>query len=575
MRKAALMPIIQRYEVREDSVAILAASPYEPWARLPGARLHPDRIEIVGINRQLSPLPGTTDSPVDCPGVNNDIALEFTGDFSITTRMVLPVDSDLYIEFWGYIPMVMDEWRAKNNMISFEFRRWGEWSGNNGTCYWTSHDQHWAEAWGDGDIEMGEATDEVVFTFQRVGNIITGTANGAEIMFLAQTDRDYFPDQYVYLSAYEKRVGESSYITHMRADAIGSESTVKPRIMGVRPIAQSTTSLRHFAQLNYPGTRIGSTVSAHPLAMDPQYAPILGREFNQITPENAMKFQMIQPQRGVFEFGEADMLAEYCTLNNTKMHGHCLVWQEAIPMWIHNGTFTAQEIQDIMVEHITTVVSRYKGLFESWDVINEPFDGFTSNLRSHVWMDAMGRDYIKIALHAAHAADPDALLFINEWACEEPGTKQDAMYDLFVELLSEGVPIHGMGFQMHEDMNADYQETWPDDTPSVDKAMLKAALARFKGLGLEVRVSELDVNLHRIYPTTLKAQAEYYRDMLEACLEEGAHTFCMWGFTDRWSSLQSWWDYHGWGNGLIYDVDYNPKGAYHLMNERLQVPPPS
>lgn len=538
-----------------------------------GARVLADRIGFVGIDRQLSPLPGSGDSPVDVPGVNNDVALTFTGDFSITTRMILPQDSDLYVEFWGYIPMVQDEWRAKNNMISFEFRRWGEWGGNNGTCYWTSHDQHWAEAWGSGDIEMGLYGDEIVFVFQRVGDHITATANGADIMFLAQTDRDYFPDKTVYLSAYEGRVGETSHITHMRADALDAVSTVHRRIMGVRPIAQSTTSLRTHAQNNYPNTRIGSTVSAHPLAMDEQYAPILGREFNQITPENAMKFQMIQPQQGVFEFGEADMLAEYCILNDSKMHGHCLVWQEAIPMWIHNGTWTNQQVEDIMVNHITTVVGRYAGTFESWDVINEPFEGFTADLREHVWNTAMGRDYIKKALIAAHAADPTALLFINEWGVEEAGTKQDAIYDLFVELLADDVPVHGIGFQMHEDMNADYQETWPDDTPSVNKQMLKDAIARFKGLGLEARVSELDVNMHQIYPTTLQAFSEYYRDMLAACLEEGAHTFCMWGFTDRWSSLQGWWDYHSYGNGLIFDENYQPKNAYHLMNELLETPP--
>lgn len=560
---------------RDLTNAVLGAAPWSGWKRVPGVTPGPSGLAVTGINRRVWPEPSQTHDSSETPGVNNEVALAFTGDFQITLKARLNTGSDLYLRLWGYVPMVQDEWRPLNNMISLECQRWGEWGGNNGTVYWSAYDMYWVNEYGSGDVQMGLEGDEIEFVVRREGSVITVTGNGDPIM--TYTDAyDMFPNGEVYFGMHEDRVGETSYITEITAQAVGAGSTVRRKATGARYVPKSNTSLRHYARENYPGFRIGTCVAAHPLGLDPTYGNVLGREFNEITAEHCMKMNFVQPQQGVYDFSEADLLVEFAVANNMAIHGHCLVWDAALPGWLTEGVWSPAQLETIMVGHITAVVGRYAGVIRSWDVINEPFEGFTADLRNNIWHQAMGPEYISIALHAANLADPAAKLFINEWGVEDPGTKSQALQALFSQLLSDDVPVHGVGFQMHEDVNAEYQETWPDDTPSADKLTFSNAADTYTNLGLLFRVSEMDVNRHQVLPTTEVAMEHYYWDILDVCIEKGAYSFCMWGFTDRWSSLQGWWDYHAYGNGMIFDADYQPKLAYDGLSYRLRdLPSPS
>ncbi|WP_143006952.1 endo-1,4-beta-xylanase [Paenibacillus tianmuensis] len=300
----------------------------------------------------------------------------------------------------------------------------------------------------------------------------------------------------------------------------------------------------------------------------------LGREFSTLTPENDMKFQFIHPQRNVYAFAEGDSLVDFAERNGMDIHGHALVWSEANPRWLTQGNYSASELQAIMEEHVKTVVGRHKGRIKEWDVINEPLkeENFNVNLglRDSIWFKAMGEKFLDIALRAAHEADPDAKLYINENGCEAEDDKADALYKLVQRLQSRGVPLHGIGFQLHEDIGKDGNET--HDPVSVNE--FKRTAKRFTDLGLEVRVSELDVNMHgKVTDTLRKKQAEYFKSILAPTKANNRFTsYAMWGFTDRYSSLQPADEYNEFGNGLIYDEHYAPKLPYYKIRDALQSP---
>jgi endo-1,4-beta-xylanase len=135
-----------------------------------------------------------------------------------------------------------------------------------------------------------------------------------------------------------------------------------------------------------------------------------------------------------------------------------MLWKEALPRWVTTSGYSDSELKDVLADHIATVVGHYRGRVASWDVINEPFEPFGSELRTDSpWYQAMSENYIDFALRAVHRADPSAKLYINEFAIEDENGKSDAMFDLAESLLNEGAPLHGIGFQMHEDMTDDYQ----------------------------------------------------------------------------------------------------------------------
>jgi endo-1,4-beta-xylanase len=305
------------------------------------------------------------------------------------------------------------------------------------------------------------------------------------------------------------------------------------------------------------GIEIGAAVSADALRRDYIYGKTLAREFGRVTPENAMKFENVHPERDRYDFSDADFVVRFAENRSMKVRGHTLVWHKQLPAWLEEGTWTREELIDILRDHITTVVGRYRGRVPVWDVVSEAIDDDRS-LRDTLWLRGIGPEYIDMAFQWAHEADPDALLFYNDYGGEGSGDKADAIYALAENLVRRGVPIDGIGLQMHVALY------WYPEPRSVE-----ANMKRLADLGLQVHITEMDVSLR--VPVTeedLRAQARIYGEMLNVCLSAGnCGDFALWGFTDRYSWIPHF--FPGSDSALIFDRHYRPKPAYKALRNTL------
>jgi endo-1,4-beta-xylanase len=308
---------------------------------------------------------------------------------------------------------------------------------------------------------------------------------------------------------------------------------------------------------------IGAAVAARPLGCEPAYVSLLGREFNAVTTENALKFGPVHPEKDRYDFRAADAIVEFAAssgqgaTHDLMMRGHTLVWHQQQPAWIMETEWTRDELIEVLREHITTVVGRYRGRVAVWDVVNEAVTD-SGALRDTVWLRTIGPEYMDMAFQWAHAADPDALLFYNDYGAEGLNRKSDAVYELVQGLLERGVPVHGVGLQAHLALPS---------RPNYDN--VRANIQRLGDLGLQVHVTELDVRI-KDEPTEadLDRQAQMYAELLKVCLSEQSCTaFVLWGFTDRHSWIPAFRP--GWGSALIFDESYQPKPAYEAMREVL------
>jgi endo-1,4-beta-xylanase len=184
----------------------------------------------------------------------------------------------------------------------------------------------------------------------------------------------------------------------------------------------------------------------------PEHAAILAREFNMLTPEHEAKHCMVEWQRGQYDFRAADRLVAFAEEHDMAIHGHTLVWHSCMPSWIQPRAYTRDEAIGLMRDFIKTMVGRYAGRIEIWDVVNEAIADGGGGLRETPWMSLIGEDYIELAFQFAHEADPDAKLFYNDYGIEFMNGKSDATYELVSDLLERGIPIHGVGLQAHFDV---------------------------------------------------------------------------------------------------------------------------
>lgn len=326
------------------------------------------------------------------------------------------------------------------------------------------------------------------------------------------------------------------------------------------PTPTPVPSLRSLAQVR--GIWIGTAVAARPLHDDPLYAKMLAREFNILTLENAVKFGPVHPDKDRYNFRNADAIVDFAEAYGMQVRGHALVWDSQLPTWLTEGSWTREELIEILREHIMTVVRRYRGRVVAWDVVNEAVadDG---SLRDTIWLRGIGPEYIEMAFRWAHEADQEALLFYNDYGAEGLGLKSDAVYTLVQDLLQRGVPIHGVGFQMH---------TGLDCYPKPQNVATN--MKRLAALGLEVHITEMEVKIKE--PVTeegLARQAHVYRKMLEICLvAKNCKAFVMWGFTDRYSYIPH--ILPGLGAAHIFDEFYRPKPAYDALIEALKAQQP-
>jgi endo-1,4-beta-xylanase len=306
---------------------------------------------------------------------------------------------------------------------------------------------------------------------------------------------------------------------------------------------------------------IGTAVDTKALARDHGYASVLASQFSSVTAENAMKWEVVEPRRGKPDYSAADQLVAFARRNHQIVRGHNLVWHSQLPSWLTGGAFTKTQLARILQRHISGEVSHFRGRVYAWDVVNEPLDE-SGGLRDTLWLDALGPDYIAKALEWAHKADPKAKLYLNDYGIEGSTPKADAMLALVKKLLARHVPINGVGFESHLDI----QYGFPSG--------MAANMQRFARLGLDVAVTEADVRVP--LPAThdqLETQASYYRQLIGACLGvKRCVSFTVWGFSDRYSWIPKW--FPGEGAADLYDRNLKPKPAYGAIHDALATAKP-
>jgi endo-1,4-beta-xylanase len=308
----------------------------------------------------------------------------------------------------------------------------------------------------------------------------------------------------------------------------------------------------------YPASQslfLGTAARANLLA-EPQYASTLSREFNGLVPENELKWETVHPQPTTYNFAPADALVNFARLHTMSVRGVPLLWDSQNPPWLTNGKFTRAQLRSILAAHIATVVGRYKGRISQWDVVNEPF-GADGKLLATVWRK-IGRRYMDQAFTMAHAADPAAKLFLNERGIEVPGVHADAVFKEVSKMKARGVPINGVGFQVHA------------NTGLPTSQQLASQFARYAAIGVEVAITEMDVQLPEP-PTAaaIQAQATVYRGALATCrAAPNCKTFVVWGFTDKYSWIPLF--FPGMGSATVMDSVYKGKPAYDALNKHLE-----
>lgn len=313
---------------------------------------------------------------------------------------------------------------------------------------------------------------------------------------------------------------------------------------------------------------VGTAVRPSQLS-EPAYAATLSREFNLVEPEDAMKWWVVRRNADAFDFQQADAIVRFAQAHDMKVRGHCLVWGRDNPAWLTQGHFTSAQLSRLLQEHITTVVKHYAGQVFAWDVVNEALDE-NGKVRDSLWynqpgigMAGRGTDYVEQAFRWAHEADPHALLFYNEAEAEALNRKSDAVYALVKDFKRRGVPIGGVGLQLHV------------SGFDVDTGAVAANIARLTALGVQVHITELDVSLpidahgEPTQKDDLMRQAGVYRSVVRACLQNpGCTAIQAWGFTDKYSWIGS--HSHGArGLALFMDGSYQPKLAYDAILQEL------
>jgi endo-1,4-beta-xylanase len=303
------------------------------------------------------------------------------------------------------------------------------------------------------------------------------------------------------------------------------------------------------------GRLVGTALFSSGLRSEPVYAAAAARHFDYVTAEWEMKWDPVQKAPGVFDFSGADAIVAFAEAQGMRVKGHALVWHGATPKWVE--TLSPPELRIAFEDHIRTVAGRYRGRVMAWDVVNEAIDDNASGLRSTVFSRGLGPDYVAEAFRLARQADPEAELIYNDYGGEGLNRKSNDIYDLVRRLKQEGVPIDGVGLQMH---------LVAANVPAV--ADIAANIHRLAELGLRVNVSEMDVRIRGLPADAgLERQRQVYRDVVAVCVAEPrCEAVTLWGFTDAHSWIDATF---GADDPLPFDELYRAKPAFYGLRDAL------
>jgi endo-1,4-beta-xylanase len=271
---------------------------------------------------------------------------------------------------------------------------------------------------------------------------------------------------------------------------------------------------------------------------------IAAREFNMVTAENEMKPDATQPNQGQFSYGAGDAIVNWATARGMRVRGHTLAWHAQQPGWMQNMSGTA--LRNAMRNHITQVMTHYRGKIYAWDVVNEAFADGNSGARRDSNLQRTGNDWIEDAFRTARSADPAAKLCYNDYNTDNwSAAKTQGVYNMVRDFKSRGVPIDCVGFQAHF--------TGGSSLPS----NFQTTLSSFAALGVDVQLTEVDVT---------NASTSQYQGLTQACLNvPRCAGISVWGIRDSTSWRAS-------ENPLLFDGNGNKKAAYTSVLNALNSP---
>ena len=317
---------------------------------------------------------------------------------------------------------------------------------------------------------------------------------------------------------------------------------------------------------------VGMAVKASQLTNGSQYDVILKNEFSSISAEYEMKMDPISTASGVYNWTVADKIVAYGNANDINVHGHALVWHNAVPQWLKDFSGTDAEFALEVKKYITDVVTHYAGKVKSWDVVNEAADDNGGNMRNTIFLQRMGPNYIKDcfkwARDAANAAgDTSLLLFYNDYATSTNIPKQNRVFTIVDDLKASNL-IDGVGFQMHN--------TYLSPT----KAQIETDINRAVAKGLKIHVSELDIQVNQFNDISTftnerrLAQKEKYKEMVKiynALPAANKYALTIWGMKDDESWIPYSTELNHVGNDwpLLYNSNFAIKSSHTGFLEGL------
>lgn len=299
------------------------------------------------------------------------------------------------------------------------------------------------------------------------------------------------------------------------------------------------------------------------------YTDILTSQFDFALADNTPNWYFtdggLRPSPTTYNFKQMDQVMNFAAKHNMPVQAHHYVWGEEkwLPDWLKKGNYNKQQLLDILHDHIGTVGGRYKGKIKEWTVVNEAFTRGEHyyDLRDW-WGDHVGdQSYIDQSFIWARQADPSSKLILNDFNNEAINTTSDAMYTYIKDALSRGIPIDGIGMQMHI-----------DGTHPPTKDEVKTNMKRFVDLGIGVYVTEFDVNMNDVKADTAQKdqiEGDIYYEMMRACIEtKGCNSFAYLGITDK----ETWYNYFGLKEPrpLMFDRTYQAKPAFWRTRDALQ-----
>ena len=340
------------------------------------------------------------------------------------------------------------------------------------------------------------------------------------------------------------------------------------------------------------GLIYGAASQHHILSSDTQFAACLVKECNILVTENELKWRALRPSHDQFDFTTGDWMAEFASDYGMLFSGHTLIWHNSNPQWLidkfKNSTTTSSEIESLLSNHISTVVKHYAGRIHSWDVVNEAIkisDGRADGLRDtkisgdkkgrkySSWLHFLGVDYIDFAFRVAAEADPQAMLFYNDYGLDydtpNHAARRDAVLKLLYRLKAMGTPIHALGIQAH--LRAKETRFSPEK--------LRDFLRHVGSLDLKIMITEMDVSdqgLPKDINERDRLVAQHYTDYLSVVLNEPAVIGVLtWGLSDRYTWLSN---YRPRSDGLPVrplplDRDLNRKPAWYAIAQAFDNAP--